>query len=383
MEIPEFHGETNKGKRGDTFWYWWSHRGTKYRSKRFKTRDARDNAILKEEAKYATNVLPRLTSLTDEQVKEAEMCRKFADDHGVPKILEALTFYHKNYRAALKGPKLNDATKRFLEDRRVSGLTERSMIEYEGHFKDLKEALGEEFPTGTLTVERAREYLHKWSTMSLLTYSHRRRTMSALWQWLADHEEVPKNPITKIPNPNNNGKLSRGKVPGFYTVAEAHSLLKAAKKTELISFFALSLFGGVRTDEIMRLEESGGWKCVNFETGRITIDGKIGGRSLTMNDTLRAWLKDIEPKQKPFFSKSHWYLSKKLKHSVLGEDRAKLSNLARHSYITYALNLPGASYAQVAKNCGNSESVIKTHYEGNATAPQAEAYFALTPRKVR
>ena len=106
-------------------------------------------------------------------------------------------------------------------------------------------------------------------------------------------------------------------------------------------------------------------------------------RQITMNDTLRAWLKSIETTQKPFFSASHWHFSKKLKRQVLSLDKASIPNLARHSYITYALNSPGASYAVVARNCGNSETIIKDHYEGNATAAQAEAYFELTPRKVR
>ncbi len=211
---------------------------------------------------------PRLTSLTSEQVKEAELCRKYSDDHGIQSIYEALVFYHKNYQPTRSGPKLSDAAKRFLENRKLQGLAARSLREYEGHFEDLKKSFGEDFATGALTEQAAREYLGRWSAGSLLTFSHRRRTMAALWQWLVDQEELPRNPVARIPNPNNNGILSRGRVPSFYTVAEAQALLKAVRKSELLGFFALALFGGIRTEEIARLQKEGGWKCINFETGR-------------------------------------------------------------------------------------------------------------------
>ncbi|MEZ5414396.1 MAG: hypothetical protein R3F03_08785 [Opitutaceae bacterium] len=379
MMPPRIHQLTHKGKRGKTYSYWYCRNGAKVRSERFK-----DKAVMLVEIQsllptFGGDVHNRPTSMSADDVSHAELCLAFARQHRIPSIYKALQFYTRNYREAVRGPKLADAQERFLADKRLQKRADRSISEYELHFRAMRDVLGADLDLGTMTETNAREYLSRWQGMSLLTFSHRRRTMAALFQWLVDRKELAANPLLGIPNPNNNGALSRDNVPDCYTVAEAKSLLEAARGSKLLPFLVMSLFSGLRTEEIERLQHQGGWVKINFDTGRIAVAGKKGARFVLMNDTLRAWLDELKDKNCAFFIPNHWQAFRNLKRTVLTRERAALKNLGRHAYITYSLALPGASYAQVSRNCGNSETIIKRHYEGLATGEQARAYFRLLP----
>lgn len=379
MMPPEIHQLTHKGKRGNTHSYWYCRNGQKVRSERFKDKAVMLAEIQKLLPTFAGDVHNRPTSMSADEVSHAELCLTFARQHRVPSIFDALQFYVRNYREAISGPKLAEAQIRFLNDKRLQKLADRSILEYDLHFRTMREVLGENFDTATMTEDKAREYLSRWQNQSLLTFSHRRRTMAAFFQWLVNRKELPANPLLGIPNPNNNGALSRGNIPEFYSVEEAKALLKAARKNMLLPFWVMNFFSGLRTEEIERLQHQGGWDKINFETGRIAVDGKKGARMVVMNTTLRAWLNKMKAKKPPFVIPNHWQLFRNMKRSVLRPERAALRNLGRHAYITYSLALPGASYAQVSRNCGNSETIIKHHYEGHATGAQAKAYFRLRP----
>ncbi|MBL9219414.1 MAG: hypothetical protein JNG82_13050 [Opitutaceae bacterium] len=379
MLHPKIHELSHDGKRGKTFSYWYCHNGQKVRSERFKDRLVMMVELQKLLPTFGGDYQTHSTTMTADQVRHAELCLMFARQHSIGSIYEALTFYTKHHKAAVEGPKLSEAQTRFLNDKKLKVVSGRTILEYEAHFRTMREVLGKDFPTGTMTEEKAREYLGRWQAKSLLTFSHRRRTMAAFFQWLVNRKELPSNPLSGIPNPNNNGALSRGRIPELYSVDEAAALLKAARRGSLLPFFVMSLFSGMRTEEIQRLEQQGGWAKINFETGRIAVDGKKGLRVVVMNPTLRAWLTKLQKKKPAFYVPNHWQLFKDLKRSVLSAERAALPNLGRHAYITYSLALPGASYAQVSRNCGNSETIIKRHYEGHATAAQAKAFFRLLP----
>ena len=56
-----------------------------------------------------------------------------------------------------------------------------------------------------------------------------------------------------------------------------------------------------------------------------------------------------------------------------------MKNLGRRTYISCRLALPGASFAAVANDVGNSEYLIRRHYYQKVTAAAAAEYFRITP----
>ncbi len=57
-------------------------------------------------------------------------------------------------------------------------------------------------------------------------------------------------------------------------------------------------------------------------------------------------------------------------------------NIARRSYLSHRLALPLASYADVAREGGHNEVVLRRYYERRVSAREAREYFALTPSRV-
>jgi hypothetical protein len=57
-------------------------------------------------------------------------------------------------------------------------------------------------------------------------------------------------------------------------------------------------------------------------------------------------------------------------------------NVGRRSFITYKLALAASSYAEIAREAGNSETIIRTHYERGASRDDAVEFFSLSVRRV-
>jgi hypothetical protein len=56
--------------------------------------------------------------------------------------------------------------------------------------------------------------------------------------------------------------------------------------------------------------------------------------------------------------------------------------IARRAYLSHRLALPMASYADVAREAGHNEIVLRRFYESRVTTREAREYFALTPSRV-
>jgi hypothetical protein len=59
-----------------------------------------------------------------------------------------------------------------------------------------------------------------------------------------------------------------------------------------------------------------------------------------------------------------------------------MSRNVRFSYLSHRLALPLASYADVAREGGHNEIVLRRYDERRVTAREAREYFALTPSRV-
>jgi hypothetical protein len=143
-------------------------------------------------------------------------------------------------------------------------------------------------------------------------------------------------------------------------------------------------------EEFAKLPQ-GGWPQISFDAGSIDIPpevGKEGKRVINMHPTLVKWLRWLKRHKRiqfiaPNKNKSLRAL-KRLVFPPAGDGTphrlAKAANLARHSYISYSLRLPGASFAAVAMNAGNTEQIIREYYNGlQVTSKQSHEYWSLTP----
>lgn len=173
-----------------------------------------------------------------------------------------------------------------------------------------------------------------------------------------------------------------------YTPAEARAILARTMATDEIGFWALALFSGLRTEEIKRLQRHPApWTLVRPDPGVIEVPpamAKRRPRLIPILPVLRAWLDWIRRHRFPFFPPRDRLRLARTRRAVLAPGRARLppaarQNMARRSYISYRLGLPGSSYAAVAAAAGNTEATIAKYYRRTVAPADAAAYFSLDP----
>jgi integrase len=177
--------------------------------------------------------------------------------------------------------------------------------------------------------------------------------------------------------------------PVVLPVNECEALLRAAEAFErgrLTPYVALCLFGGLRPFEAARLT----WDQVNLVDGEIRLKGtqtKTGkGRIVVICKTLKAWLSRYKGRDEIY--RAAYNLELRALRSHIGYGSKTTANpdlkrwvpdVLRHTAISHYFRHTG-SYGQTAEQFGNSERIIKKHYQGRVTSSETKKFYALRPR---
>jgi integrase len=234
----------------------------------------------------------------------------------------------------------------------------------------------------TITSSEVLSFLQHWEQNNTRVSWYRR--LFTFFGWLVTKKYVFENTVARA----GEKPLPDGGHGQLYTPAEARAILTIAWATDQLGFWVLSLFAGMRTCEIQRLEgHPERWLLVRLAEGVIEIPAayaKNRRRVIPMNRPLKAWLHIIKARDLPFYPRNALEKVRRVRREVLAKSRAvpvcRTFNMGRRSYINYSLAQPGASYAEVAAAAGNSEPVIRKYYRRHLRCEDAQAYFALTPR---
>jgi integrase len=180
---------------------------------------------------------------------------------------------------------------------------------------------------------------------------------------------------------------------GFLTVAESKALLDTAIKhyPQAVPYYAIQLFGGVRVEEVRRLDA----RDVSTEGIELTAETTKKGRRrhVTPSPTLSAWLEHY-----PFEALANWPRIDRACRRLAGWDLAAdmlknppaptrgrwPQNALRHSHATYAVSA-GVSIDALEFEFGHVEGakLLRQHYVGRASKKEALAFFQLAPAGVK
>jgi integrase len=203
-----------------------------------------------------------------------------------------------------------------------------------------------------------------------------KRALSRFFSWCI---ERPRRWITANPCREIRIQLGEQKPPAVLSLAECRSLLGAAEKHAggvLAPYVAVCLFGGLRPTEAQRLN----WTQVNLDDGEIRIDSTQSktkrGRIVKICPTLRAWLKAYEGK--PFNPPNRGVEFQGVKRSA--GFKSWTPDVLRHTAISHYFRKSG-SYGFTAEQFGNSEAIIKNHYQGRVSSEDTKAFYQITPGK--
>ncbi|RRK00369.1 site-specific integrase [Opitutaceae bacterium TAV3] len=329
---------------------------------------------------------PVITSLTEEQVRQAEVLFQRFEDKP-----HSLVFYADYGLTHYKEPRthilLADAVKTYLEARRAEQkknlICQRQLDAIEGEMKTLLE----HFSSGPklkqlqeLTRQELETYLNRGNA-ALKTFNNRRALVHTLFEFACHSEEWLKaedNPMEKI-QPHRI-EHCRGSAPTI-TAQKAAELMGHVEQIDggaLVPYYALCLFAGIRPSvpdgEIARLPASD----VRLDTGTIIIEPHVSKvnmrRPVTIQSNLAAWLKAYPLKKFPIIPES------------LKGQRAKIAqkfgighDVMRHTFISMHVG-KFRSLGDAALQAGNSERIIRRHYLDVKSPQEAEAFFGIMPK---
>jgi len=332
----------------------------------------------------------RATSLTDVQVKLAEMSfRRLADDADLPRAVDFWLKQGRRNSVATESPRLDEAIKQFtawldgakdstgngictLRDFSRRGLRNRVAI--------FGNSIGN-LHVDEITPEIIESFLGKLK-VSLVTRDNYKRAISRFFSWSIERPRrwTATNPCREI-------KIEKGEKqpPTVLTLKQCEDLLQASERNGIAPYLALCLFGGLRPFEATRLT----WQAVNLQDKEIRLEGnqtKTGrARVVTICPTLHAWLKTY--KDTPFFP-SNWRKAFDAVKEAAGFGTTDADtkrtpwtpDAMRHTAVSYYFRNTG-SYGQTAEQFGNSEAIIKAHYQGRVSTADAKKFYALRPQK--
>jgi integrase len=193
-------------------------------------------------------------------------------------------------------------------------------------------------------------------------------------------------------NPCAAVRVERGETgpPAILNVPECEALLRAAEADggRAIPYLVVCLFAALRPFEASRLE----WSQVNLADREIALAGKQAktgrGRVVDIDDTLAAWLQAYP--QHPFNVGRRVLDKVRVAAGFVGRINADPSgnplkpwpaDVLRHTGVSHFFRRSG-SYGLTAEFAGNSEAIIKQHYQGRVTSDETTRFYALRPQAV-
>lgn len=266
----------------------------------------------------------------------------------------------------------------------MDGLRERSIKSYELTITRMKAHLAGRL-MATITAEDITLSI-RHSGLSTATVALHRRNARAFWYWCARQGWCDREVFDRVDSP----RKPSDKEIEFLSPEQVETLLRTAQNhyPQAVPMYAVALFAGVRAEELKRLDS----QHFNDEGISLPADVTKKGRRrhITLNDTLREWLKAYPFKPCPNWKKidnavrrlAGWDVSSPLLQNPPTPIRGKWpQNALRHTHATYAI-ASGITLDTLLFEFGHAGGVevLRKHYVGRATKTQAERFYSIHPK---
>ena len=336
----------------------------------------------------------RSTRLSATQARIAEAAFPLLDKD--EDLLVAVNFWrqHRHQFSQNESPRLDDAVEQFQkwlaelpenemrEDTKI-GLRIRVKMFANNVANVMLSDITPEFIDGYLTQTRA--------SVSAITRDNDRRAISRFFSWCI---ERPRRWLTVNPaRRENRGRRPEMPPPSVLSIEDCKALLHAAEDHKdglVVPYVAVCLFAGLRPEEAKRLT----WAQVNLADKEIRLESSQtktkNARVISIQPTLAKWLKAFQDKS---FFPVNWRREFDVVKMAAGfagrknpeADDAEAGKLfphdvMRHTAISYFFRECG-SYGLTAEQFGNSEAIIKKHYQGRVSTTDTKKFYAIKPIK--
>lgn len=224
------------------------------------------------------------------------------------------------------------------------------------------------------------------------TFNDVRRMLSGVWRRACMHGAVEKNPIDGV-----RARKLRQEEKTVYTVEQVEAVLNCAWKhdREMVPFFALAIFAGLRPDEkgeISRLK----WEDIDFDSNEIRVGfgNKTGTkRFVEMEPNLKEWLLPWKGKTGPVMPKN---FRRRRRDVTRGKYQAndgapesewnelvsygsEVRDITRHTYGSY-FEAKFKDPNRLKLNMGHTDfSTYEQHYRNARPRKEAEKFWNIRP----
>lgn len=369
-----------RNRSGSTAWRvtGWRKGGVRVREN-FPTRpqaEARRHELEVERLGHQTFETLRATWLSREQLQAAEAA--FHRLHEPAELSRAVEFWIRRGKA-LAAPVGNDTGldeaadrfQRWLDGRGSFRAATKRNLRY--RVAMFASEVGDQ-PLAEITPETVEAWIER-RKVSPTTRRNDLRAVGRFFAWCIERPQrfITHNPVREVRLDDESEKGA----PEIYTLREVTRLLVAAKRFRsgrFLPFIVLQLFGGLRPTEALRFQSE------QVRDGALRIEANQSkvrrSRTIDVDPVLTAWLALCPagaPVSDPQKSKLLW-----------GQLRAKarlsrwIPDGLRHTAISHYFRRCG-SYGQSAEWAGNSEAVIKEHYQARTTAAETAKFWSLFP----
>jgi len=321
-----------------------------------------------------------VTRLSDEQVREAESL--FQLIRGQPRPLRFYVDYAlANYREPELQKPLAEAVQEYVafkereHERGLLSFSQMRSIRFElRHFT-------RSHPNSSvseITSEALIKFLER-SNPALKTFNNRRGILSTFFRFAMRREWLVTNPIDRTEHLRIRHRRGSAETITAEQAAELMEYVEDYKDGAMVPYFAICLFAGIRPciqcGEISKLKVEN----IRLSTRTIHIEPEVSKvrmkRNVDIQPNLAQWLAAYPLDQYPILPVN----AKNMRKDIF--TRFEMSHdILRHTFISMFVG-KFRSMGEAALQAGNSESIIRKHYLDLKDREEAEAFFAILPKK--
>lgn len=290
-------------------------------------------------------------------------------------LIEAIKDYRRIKDSQEKGAQARTFTEGvtlFLSECKVRGIKKPTYNNYERYLGRVGRAWGGE-RVSEITTEMVRKLMSLEEAKAYTTRHLYHNLLTIFFSFLEKQGWISKNPVSPVART----KIPPGR-PGVFSPEEVRMVMDTAVRIapELLPFFALCFFAGIRPETVERL----GWE--HIEKSRVFIPLELNKTpydyEVPMRPNLAAWLNLTPPERRKGLicgtGDKRYMISKIRKKSGV----RWISDGPRHTFASCVCALEGPEKA-VEQMGHRSPTMLYRHYRKLIGKEQAQALFEIFP----
>ena len=287
-------------------------------------------------------------------------------------LSQAVDFYLQHTQPTGGSFTVTQVLEEYLEAKTKANRREQTLKGIRGRIGRFARQFGD-VPVHQISTHDVEQWMdgYGYRKVSRLNY---RTAFVGFFNYALKQEYISQNPASKIERP-----ILDEKIPEILSPTETQRLMFVTQENypDMVPYFALSLFAGLRPNEANNLD----WRNVNLKSKLITVRPEVAKkrrqRLVDISGNLLEWLVPYKRDSGTIHFSRISFDGARKKAQVI----PWVNDILRHSYASYYL-AKHQDAAKTALQMGHIRTdVLFNHYRELVTLEDAEIYWNIKPRK--